>query len=57
MMNWNLKFNLELIIKTLYICRPFTSPSGGTGRRAGFKILCSQGRAGSIPASGTKQDK
>gem|GEM_PF-1757886 len=29
-------------------------PSGGTGRRAGFKILFWQRSAGSIPASGTK---
>ena len=29
------------------------SPSGGIGRRSGFKILCPYGRAGSSPASGT----
>ncbi len=28
-------------------------PSGGIGRRSGFKILCPYGRAGSSPASGT----
>lgn len=28
-------------------------PSGGIGRRSGFKILCPNGRAGSSPASGT----
>lgn len=30
-----------------------TCPSGGTGRRGGFKIRCPQGRAGSSPARGT----
>lgn len=29
---------------------------GGIGRRAGLKILCPRGRAGSIPAAGIKQD-
>ena len=29
------------------------SRSGGIGRRGGFKIRCSQGHAGSSPASGT----
>ena len=30
-------------------------PSGGIGRRAGFRDQCSQGRAGSSPVSGTKR--
>ena len=29
---------------------------GGIGRRGGFKIHCSQGRAGSIPVIGTGQE-
>ena len=32
-------------------------PSGGIGRRSGFKILCPYGRAGSSPASGTRKNK
>lgn len=36
------------------VVRPsISSPSGGIGRRAGFKIPFSQGSAGSIPARGT----
>ena len=31
-------------------------PSGGIGRRAGFRDQCSQGRAGSSPVSGTEKD-
>ena len=32
-----------------------TCRSGGTGRRAAFRALCPQGRAGSNPAFGTKK--
>ena len=31
-----------------------TRPGGGTGRHAGLKILCPQGRTGSSPVWGTK---
>ena len=34
--------------------RPGGRRSGGTGRRAGLKIPCPQGREGSSPSSGTK---
>ena len=34
--------------------RKFISRDGGTGRRTGLKIPRLQGRAGSIPALGTK---
>src|SRR5512142_1574717 len=34
--------------------RPGQRRSGGTGRRAGLKIPCPQGREGSSPSSGTK---
>ncbi len=40
--------------KTLYICPPERRRSGGTGRRAGFKIQCWQQRVGSSPTFGTK---
>jgi hypothetical protein len=30
-------------------------PCGGTGRRAGLKIRCPQGRVGSIPTGGTNK--
>ena len=33
------------------------SPSGGIGRRSGFKILCPYGRTGSSPVSGTRKNK
>ena len=44
----------------LYIVRSFAQryrPNGEIGRRMGLKIPRSKGRAGSIPASGTKQIK
>ena len=34
-------------------CNKFYCRCGGIGRRGGFKIHCSQGRAGSIPVIGT----
>ena len=36
------------------VFRSTPCPGGGTGRHAGLKILCPQGRTGSSPVWGTK---
>ena len=46
-----MSFCLEFEKKDILL-HPSSRPGGGIGRRAGLKIQCPQGRAGSTPAAG-----
>ena len=53
----NSRFPLDFERKISYTKSVISRRCGGIGRRPGFKIPCPQGRAGSTPATGTKQMK
>ena len=53
----NSRFPLDFELKISYTESVISRRCGGIGRRPGFKIPCSQERAGSTPATGTTREK